>query len=107
MRRYLPLLTNKYLIALVAFLVILLFTDRNDVFMQMERRAELRGLEDKKRFYQQEIEATQKQLYELQHNSEALETYAREQLLMKRENEDLFIVEPAAEAEALNRAGKP
>lgn len=94
MRKLIPYITNKYLITALVFVAIVLFIDRNNVFMQYGRRAELRSLEQKRDFYLGEIKKTEQQLYELQHSSEALEKYARENLLMKRENEDLFLVEP-------------
>lgn len=87
------LFRNKYLIALVSFTVLMLFFDRNDVFMQMQRRKELNDLLSSKAYYEQEIDKTKKQLSDLQNNSSAVEKYAREQFLMKRDNEDVFIVD--------------
>ena len=86
---------NKYIIALAAFIVLMLFIDHNDIFMQMDRQRQLNDLLASKRFYEQKIEQTKKNLADLQNNSAALEKYAREKFLLKRDNEDLFVVVPA------------
>jgi cell division protein FtsB len=59
----------------------------------MDRKHELKELQDKKAYYQQEIEKTKKQLADLSNNSAALEKYAREKFLMNRDNEDIFIID--------------
>ncbi|MDB5229983.1 MAG: cell division protein DivIC (FtsB), stabilizes FtsL against RasP cleavage [Chitinophagaceae bacterium] len=92
--------SNKYFIALCVFLVLIFFFDRNDVFVQMERRKELRSLETQKKYYQAEIDKTQKDLNDLQHNTAALEKLAREKYFMKKDNEDVFIVEPDSSKKA-------
>ena len=85
---------NKYIIALTAFIVLMLFIDHNDIFMQMDRQRQLKDLIASKRFYEQQIEQTKKNLADLQNNSATLEKYAREKFLLKRDNEDLFVVAP-------------
>ena len=82
------------MIALAAFIVLMLFIDHNDFFMQMDRQRQLDDLLASKQYYQQKIEQTKKNLDDLQHNSAALEKYAREKFYLKRDNEDLFIVTP-------------
>lgn len=89
--RKLSWLSNKYLLAIVAFGVWMLFFDRNDFFSQIERAnhsAALRKTEEKKL---ELITATQKELNLLKTNSQTIEKYARENYLMKKDNEDLFI----------------
>ena len=92
-QKILSILANKYLIALIVFGVIMLFTDHNNIFEQMDRKQELKELQEKKAYYQQEIEKTKKQLADLSNNSAALEKYAREKFLMKRDSEDVFVVD--------------
>ncbi len=74
----------------------MLFFDKNDIFSQMERKKELRDLETGTAFYKKEIESISKQLTELRTNPYALEKYTREQLLMKKNGEDIFITETPA-----------
>jgi len=92
-QKILSILANKYLIALIVFGVIMLFTDHNNIFEQMDRKQELKELQEKKAYYQQEIEKTKKQLADLSNNSSELEKYAREKFLMKRDSEDVFVVD--------------
>lgn len=58
----------------------------------MQRQSELRDLVTKKTYYQQEIDNTKKELSDLSNNAAAIEKYAREKFLMKRDNEDVFVV---------------
>jgi len=84
-------LSNKYLLTIVAFSVWMLFFDRNDFFSQVQRishSAELVKTEEKKLSL---IETTRKDLNLLKTNAQTIETYARENYLMKKDNEDLFI----------------
>ena len=95
--KFLKILRNKYIAALIGFTILMLFIDHNDIFMQLDRRRQLNDLLASKRFYEQQIEQTKKNLSDLQNNSAALERYAREKYLLKRDNEDLFVVVPAQE----------
>lgn len=87
------ILKNKYLIAVISFAVIMLFLDHNNFFEQMQRRQELNDLQAKKKYYTEEIEKTQRELGDLSNNPQAIEKYAREHFQMKRDNEDVFIVD--------------
>lgn len=86
------LFRNKYILALTVFVVLMLFIDRNDIFNQFERKKQLNELLTNKKYYQQQIEQTKKNLADLQNNAAALEKYAREKYLLKRDNEDVFVV---------------
>lgn len=81
------------MIAGVFFLVWMLFIDQRDFFQQRERKAELDRLELKKRYYQSEIDKARKTLTDLQTNPAALEKFARERYLMKKDGEDIFTME--------------
>ena len=83
---------NKYILALTVFAVLMLFIDHNDIFNQLNRKQQLNDLLASKKFYQQQIDQTKKNLADLQNNSAALEKYAREKFLLKRDNEDVFVV---------------
>ena len=76
----------------------MLFFDKNDVFTQSARKRQLMDLQESKQYYTDRIATERKELEELKSNPGTLEKYAREKYLMKRDNEDLFIV-PEAQAE--------
>lgn len=83
---------NKYFISFAAFCVVVLFLDKNDFFTQLDRRKELKELQQNKQYYTAQITAERKELEALKNNPATLEKYAREKYLMKRDNEELFLV---------------
>ncbi|MBK6937084.1 MAG: septum formation initiator family protein [Chitinophagaceae bacterium] len=85
-------LKNKYLIAFLAFCVVVLFVDKNDVFTQLNRKKELKELEKSKAHFTTQIAAERKELEALKTKPATLEKYAREKYLMKKDNEELFLV---------------
>lgn len=87
-------LRNKFLLTFSAFVVWMLFFDRNDVFTQVQRRSELNELKQSKAYFEKQIAENRKFSKDLQFNASAIEKYAREKYLMKRDNEDLFIIQP-------------
>lgn len=84
--------SNKYFISLSAFLAIMFFFDKNDLLTQAERRRELRDLRESKAWYSSQIATETNELEGLKNNPATLEKYAREKYLMKKDNEDLFLV---------------
>lgn len=88
-------LRNKFLVATTAFAVWMLFFDKNDLFAQLERRKELQELNKSKDFYTEQIEQERRFSKELKENPATIEKFAREKYFMKRDGEDLFLVEPA------------
>ena len=93
MKQIAKILTNKYVLAGAFFLVWMLFVDQRDFFQQRERKAELTKLALKKQYYLEEIEKAKKSLHDLESNPAALEKFARERYLMKKDGEDIFLVE--------------
>lgn len=95
---------NKYVIASTAFIIVMLFLDHNDIFVQLDRQRQLKELTASKDYYEQQIEQTRKNLSNLENNPVAIEKYAREKYLLKKDNEDLFVVVP--DDNQKNTAGK-
>jgi cell division protein FtsB len=88
-------LKNKYILSVIAFVIWMIFFDAKDILTQRERTRELRQLQESKAYFASEIAKEQKALEELKSNPAAIEKYAREKYMMKKDNEDLYIVEPA------------
>ena len=84
--------TNKYLITGTAFAIWMMFFDRNDVSLQLRRIHELQKLQESEKVMDGQITDTKHELSLLKTNPQTLEKYAREKYLMKKENEDLFII---------------
>ncbi len=87
-----PFLKNKYIIASVVALVWLAFLDNNNLIHQWRLRRQINELRRDKQYYMDEIERDSTAIRELKENAEALERYARENYLMKKEGEDIFII---------------
>jgi cell division protein DivIC len=83
---------NKYIISLIFFVVWVGFFDRNNLVSQYKLGRELRRMEKEKAFYLEQIEQDTKATEDLLNNPEIIEKYARERHLMKRENEDIFLI---------------
>jgi cell division protein DivIC len=85
-------LKNKYFISLAVFASIMLFFDKNDLFSQQDRLRNLRELEQSKKYFARQIAAENKELEAFKHDPATPEKHAREKYLMKRDNEDLFVI---------------
>ena len=88
----LPLFKNKYTLSLIIFLVWILFFDQNNLTNRVESMNKLHELEKDKKYYIEKIKVDSQKLHELKTNTRNLEKFAREQYLMKKKNEDIFIV---------------
>jgi cell division protein DivIC len=89
---------NKYFIATISFIIWMLFFDPRDIYSQLEHTRELNALKASKAHYQKEIALETAELEQLKTNPATLEKYAREKYLMKKENEDLFVVSEKPDA---------
>lgn len=88
-------LKNKYLLTAAGFAVWILFMDDRDLITtQFRHKEELKKLEQSKKYYEQQIAATKSELDKLKSDPTLLEKYAREKYLMKRDNEDIYLVHP-------------
>jgi cell division protein DivIC len=85
-------LRNKYLLATLVFILWLCFFDQNNWFERLQNLREMKQLKADKAYYQQKIKEDSERLKELKTNDENLEKFAREQYLMKKDNEDLFVI---------------
>jgi cell division protein FtsB len=92
-------LRNKYLITFVVFLVWIFFIDTFDIITQIRMNNEFKQLKEQQEFYKAEIEKDSTKVYNLNNNPEEQERFARERFLMKKDNEDVFIVRDKKEDE--------
>ncbi|MHC1708303.1 MAG: septum formation initiator family protein [Bacteroidales bacterium] len=93
------LFKNKYFITTLAFLVWISVFDKNNLVSQYELTKTLNNLKLQKKYYLQEIKSDRKTANELKTNINNLEKFAREKYLMKKDEEDLFLIVPAKNAE--------
>ena len=84
--------SNFYIIVGVVFLVWLTFFDSNDLYTQLKQTAKLKGLEDEKEFYVEKIAEVKSDREELLSDDALLEKFARENYLMKKPTEDIYVI---------------
>jgi len=99
MRRLINLFKNKYFLISLAFVVWMIFFDKNDIFSQYQYHQQLSKLKQERDFYQKETAKVAKDLDELTSNPQKLEKFARERYLMKKDNEDVFVIVQAKKDE--------
>lgn len=88
---------NKYLLTGVFFAIWMAFFDPKDILSDLERRDKLNELQTSELHLKQQITDAKQELDLLKNNAQSIEKYAREKYLMKKDNEDLFIVKSAPE----------
>jgi cell division protein FtsB len=92
LKKIAPFVKNKYTLTLIGFVVWISFFDKNDLLSQRELRKEVKKLEIEKKYFVTEIGKNKVDLKELKTNPKNLEKFAREKYLMKKDNEDVFVL---------------
>jgi cell division protein DivIC len=90
--KYGAMLRNKYVLTSLLFLLWMLLFDQNNLNERRKNTLEYDQLLVEKEYYQNKILEDRKSIEELKTNNDNLEKFAREQYLMKKDNEDIFIV---------------
>ena len=85
-------LRNYYVVLGLVFLVWLTFFDSNDLYTQYNSVSKLNGLENERSYYIEKIEEVKEDRKALMSDEALLEKFAREKYLMKKPQEDLYIV---------------
>jgi cell division protein DivIC len=85
-------ITNKYLFAFLIFSVWMIFLDDHNILFLRQNLNKLKKLRIEKEYYREKISLDTQKLKELQTDSKNLEKFAREQFLMKKKDEDIFLI---------------
>ncbi|WP_340075723.1 FtsB family cell division protein [Leptobacterium sp. I13] len=83
---------NIYVIILTIFVIWMVFFDTNSYFIHKQLNEEIEKLEKQKQHLEEEIEQD-KQMIKTLKTAEGLEKYAREKYYMKKENEEIYLIE--------------
>lgn len=86
------ILSNKYFIILLLFVVWMIFFDENSLLNHWELDREIDNLENSNEYYKDQIDQDKKVIDNL-NDPDSLEKYAREEYKMKKENEEIFLIE--------------
>jgi cell division protein DivIC len=91
-KKWIRFISNKYLLILILFLIWMFFFDTNSFFIHNELNHDINALEENKEFYKEEIKKD-KVFIEKMKDSNEVEKFAREKYYLKKENEEIFIIE--------------
>jgi len=91
-KKWIRFISNKYLLILILFFIWMFFFDTNSFFIHNELNHDVDALEDNKEFYKEEIKRD-KVFIEKMKDSNEIEKFAREEYFLKKENEEIFIIE--------------
>ena len=86
------IITNRYVIILIIFVVWMSFFDENSFLNHREFNKEIDKLQNQKEYYESQIDQDKELIDKLQ-SQEELEKFAREEYNMKKEDEDIYIIE--------------
>lgn len=85
-------LKNKYLFAIVFFIIWITFFDNFNLIKQSKIKKNIQRLEENKKFYTNEIKKDSTEYQDLLNDEEKREKFAREKFLMKKDDEDIYII---------------
>ena len=91
-RNILHRLNNKYFITILVFGIWMLFLDSNNFIAQYRLNKTLHELEMEKSYYETEIAKDKQSIHELMTDTTTLEKFGREKYLMKRDDEDIYLI---------------
>lgn len=83
---------NIFIIIFVVFAVWMLFFDTNSWLIHHELNTDIEALKNEKKYYKREIEKDNKAIKKLS-TDEGLEKFAREEYYMKKDDEEIFLIE--------------
>ncbi|MCC5917978.1 MAG: septum formation initiator family protein [Cryomorphaceae bacterium] len=87
------LVANRYVIVSVAFAFWMGFLDIHSCQVHREIDTEIAEIEESIEYYQTEIKRDEEALFQLQSQDEMLEKFAREQFLLRKPNEEIYLIE--------------
>lgn len=88
----LKILGNRYIIVSVFFIIWMVFLDNTSYLEHRVLNKQIDELENNKKYYQDEISKDEENIKKL-NNPDQIEKYAREKYYMKRDSEDVYIIE--------------
>ena len=83
---------STYGIIIILFIIWMIFFDSNSLLVHNDLNNDINKLNEQKSYYNSEIDKDKKELNMIQTDT-GLEKYAREKLYMKKDNEEIYIIE--------------
>jgi len=97
------LYSNFYIGTSLLFLIWITFFDGNDLITLISNKIELMETERKIGYFQRKVDEVTAERFRILENPEAQERYAREKFLMKKADEDVFVIPQESEESLLDR----
>lgn len=91
-KKWFKTISNRYLLIGILFIVWMTFFDTNSFLIQRELNKEIKSLEANTEFYSNEIQ-TDLEFIESMSDIEQIEKYAREKYYLKKDKEEIFLIE--------------
>jgi hypothetical protein len=98
------IIQNKYIVATVVFAAFMFFGDKNNVFEQYNLHRQYKKVKAEHDYYISQIAKARHDYTELFTNKKNLERFAREKYLMKRDDEDVFVIVKGGKEDDLQKA---
>ena len=92
-REILRKLNNRYVYATLLFLIVILFIDQFNLFEQIRLSKSVKDKKQQIEYYEKLVPESKQYLNDLQNDTATMEKVAREQYLMKRDNEIIYLTE--------------
>lgn len=92
MKKLLKILSNKYVIATLVFVVLIVFLDEYNLMVTHRVRHEVDALHAEEAALKEAIVNDSINNAALRDNLDAIEHFGRENYYMKRSNEDIFVI---------------
>ncbi len=90
--KFFKFFSNIYILITTIFLIWIIFIDSNSLAVNIKLKSQINELENKIKHLQNEINQDQKLISNLK-NLDSLEKYGREKHFMKKQNEEIYIIE--------------
>ena len=91
--KWLNYVFNRYTILGFCFIIWMIFFDQNSLFTHLELDKQISDLERDEAYFKQNLENEDKKLKVLIENPAEIERIAREKFYLKKDNEDIFIIQ--------------
>jgi cell division protein DivIC len=83
----------KYVLTIAIFAVIIIFFDQNNLIKRYRNARQISEMETEINAYKESYKANTSKVYRLQTDPRYLEKIAREKYLMKKPNEDIYVIQ--------------
>lgn len=91
--KWLNILFNRYTIISLCFIVWMIFFDQNSFFTHLELDKQIDNLEKDEVYFEENLRNEEEKLKVLTENPAEIERIAREKFYLKKDNEDIFIIQ--------------